>query len=328
MHLIPILLLMFPLASFAHGPDDPTDWRNDHAAYRSARVEDRLKLSKSAIGEYPDLPISPDYLKTKLSEFTGAVPVRIDGKEVRIEERGGNTNLDLARRYLQLEYEALGFKVSFHSFSSGKNLIAEKMGTDPARPTLILSSHIDSVGNAGANDDGVGTIAALAIAQALSKIEYPRTIRVVGFDREERGLVGSSAYVKSLPANQKILGNIQMEMMAVDKDKDGKFHVIDCGKGSSAAITKEIMSAVTALQLPLTRVSACTSASDHASFWAANHAAVVLSENFFGGDSDPCYHRACDVVDSRIDFTYVSQIARATASAAAKMMSGAWTPSN
>ena len=303
-------------ASFAH---DSTDWRTDSSAFLSARVvQNQPNTGGSVFRVFPE-NISMEYLKQKLSEFSGAIPTVVDGQTVTISERQSAKGRELSLRYLIQEYQALGFKVTSHQFSSGVNFIAERTGSDPGK-VLILSSHIDSVGNAGANDDGAGTISVLAVAQSLKNLKLTATLRVLGFDREEVGLVGSAAYVKSLPSLPAVIGNIQLEMMATNHKKDGRFHVIDCDRPESTGLSAQIMNAVVALKLPLQRVAACTTRSDHASFWSAKLPAIVLSENFFGGDGDPCYHAQCDKADARLDFEYMANITAAVALASANIL--------
>ena len=154
----------------------------------------------------------------------------------------------------------------------------------------------------------------------MAKKNFAYTIRILGFDKEETGLVGSDAYVGSIATKSNIIGNINFEMMGVNSRKDGSFHVIDCQKASSVVISNEIRSSIANLGLPLTIVKACTDRSDHASFWRHNLAAVVISENFFGGDADPCYHAKCDIVDERLDYTYMGNILEAVLDATERLL--------
>jgi hypothetical protein len=308
------LSLLFSALAFAH---TDTDWRLDHAALASARPVpiSALKVSET----YPELSIDPDFLRDKVAQLSGATPVEIDGRRERILERNSERGRSLARHFLRTEYEKLGFRVREITFGSGTNLLAEREGTENER-TLVLSSHFDSVGNAGANDDALGTVGALAIAHALRGQTIRSRLRVLAFDREEAGLRGSQAYVRSLSNKEEILGAIQLEMLGTNRRADGSFHLIDCDRPDSASLTRSVMAAVASLALPLRRVAACTRRSDHASFWEAGIPALVISENFFGGDADPCYHRRCDVLDDRLNFEYAANILRATAAAAYKLL--------
>jgi len=223
--------------------------------------------------------------------------------------------------WLKQEYLALNYEVSTHSYKSGANFIAERQGSDPSK-YLIVSAHLDNVGNAGADDDGAGTISALAIAHALKDYNLKYNLRVVGFDQEERGLVGSSNYARHL--NQTggfdgLIGVVNIEMTGYDGDADGGFHVIDCDENSSSDLTEVMEAAIEANNYDLEKVRACTNRSDHASFWRYNQPAIVIAQNFFGGDSNPCYHRSCDQVD-RINFDYMAELTAATASTVANLV--------
>jgi len=316
-------LLILPLTNIAysHGHDLSHTWLGDKAAYKSVKMFDVKKFKKSNIEISDSLFIDTEFIKTKLAEYSGAKKINVDGKDVLISERKSPKGRKLGREFLKQEYEKLGFKVSFQeygSFRKGSNFIAEKLGDDESR-VLIISSHIDSVQNSGANDDGTGTISALAIAKALNKYRSKYTLRIVGFDQEEVGLVGSKAYVKSLK-KEELIGDIQLEMMGTNSRKDGVFHVIDCDKSHSTFLTDSIAQAIIDNDIDLKVNKACTTRSDHAKFWDADLPAVVLSENFFGGDSDKCYHKKCDVLDERIDFNYIEKITKAVAHSAKKLI--------
>lgn len=323
-----VIFVFSTINAFAH---EGHNWLNDKKAYQSVAP---LSIPEAAsLKKYGDINISTDFLKTKLSELSGATSVKIGNETVTISERKSATNRILARKYLIQEYDKLGFATGLAPYGSNKsvgttwggsknkylnatkaNFIAEKTGQDPSK-VLIISSHMDSVGNAGANDDGTGTISALAVAKALSDLNFTYTLRVLAFDQEELGLLGSKAYVNSLSdvERTKIMGVINLEMMGTNSRKDGVFHVIDCDKENSKFLTNEITTAIQTYSIDLSPNTACTDRSDHASFWKKKIPAVVLSENFFGGDSDNCYHRSCDILDDRLDFNYMGKITQAVA---------------
>lgn len=320
------LLLALPLFAFAH---DGLDWNNDTMGFLSVRYE-KIPHQKSLAPRHIHTPrLDLEFFREKLGQFTGVTPVMIGDKEVSILERKSTKGLDAAREFLKQEYEKLGFKVSFAPFASGVNFIAEKSGTKTPEKVLILSSHIDTVGNAGANDDGSGTIGLLTVAKELAKNNYGSSIRILGFDREEVGLKGSDAYVATIADKTNIIGDIQFEMMGHNSKKDGAFHVIDCNSGifggnrpveNSLFLSQGMKNSITELGLDLLTVKACTDRSDHASFWKNKIPAIVISENFFGGDGDPCYHAKCDVLDERMDFDYMGKILEATLATSEKLI--------
>jgi Zn-dependent M28 family amino/carboxypeptidase len=297
--------LLVTFSAFAH---DEHDWRQDYSAYLSVQYEMPMSYQKTTAPKFFTKRVDMNFFKEKLITLSNT------------SDRRSTDNLDVARQFLKAEYEKLGFTVRFEAFGGGSNFVAEKLGTTQPQKVLILSSHIDSVRCKGANDNGTGTIGLLAVAQELAKQNYSYTVRILGFDKEEIGLVGSDAYVASLKTKTDVIGNINFEMMGVNSRKDGSFHVIDCDKASSVVISSKIRNSIANLGLPLTIVKACTDRSDHASFWRHNLPAVVISENFFGGDADPCYHAKCDIVDDRLDYSYMGNILEAVLDASEQFL--------
>lgn len=291
---------LLSVSAFAHNDHD---WREDYQAYLSVSYELPGSIAKAQKSR-----LNMNFFKEKLNTLS------------QTTDRRSKANLDISREFLKAEYEKLGFTVRFETFGSGANFVAEKIGTSTPAKILILSSHIDTVSCKGANDNGTGTIGLLTVAQQLAKKNFSHTIRILGFDKEETGLNGSDAYVASIADKSAILGNINFEMMGVNARKDGSFHVIDCQKASSVVLANEIKASIANLGLPLTVVKACTDRSDHASFWRHKLPAVVISENFFGGDADPCYHAKCDIVDSRLDYTYMGNILEAVLDATERLL--------
>lgn len=305
-----LLIALLSVSAFGH---ESHDWREDYEAYLAVEVE--APLFRKLNLKTPQR-VDMDFFKEKLIQFASL-------------ERKSNENLDIARAMLAEEYKKIGYEVELHPFGTGTNFIAEKKGAKNPEKILVLSSHIDSVGNKGANDNGTGTIGVLAVARELAKKDYDFTIRVLGFDREERGLLGSDAYVAALPNKKDIIGNINFEMMGHHKKNDGGFHLIDCDKPfiwdvrrlESEFLSAEVKKSIETLGLDLHVVKTCTNRSDHASFWRHKIPAIVISENFFGGDADPCYHARCDVVDERLNYQYMSKILEAVLHASEKLLS-------
>lgn len=304
-----LLLLLVTISAFAH---EEHDWRLDYEAYLNVHV-DVVPHSKS-IKALQTSRIDMSFFKEKLNVFASI-------------DRKLNEDLDKSRAFLSDEYKKLGFEVALQPFGSGTNFMAEKKGTDASK-VLILSSHIDSVGNKGANDNGTGTIGVLTVAKELAKNNYQYTIRVLGFDREEKGLLGSDAYVATITDKKTIIGNINFEMMGYHSKNDGGFHLIDCDKPfifnvarpGSEFLSQSVKKSIETLSLDLHVVKTCTGRSDHASFWRANIPAIVISENFFGGDADPCYHAKCDVIDERLNYGYMEKILEAVLDSTEKLI--------
>lgn len=258
--------------------------------------------------------ISAENLQRSLEEFTGARPTTIAGTEITLGERSSATGREKARAWLSERYKALGYSVSEHSYFGGVNFVAEKPGKHSDQ-ILIVSSHYDTVRTAGADDDGAGTISALMIAEALAEEDNAPTLRFVAFDQEETGLLGSKAYAKAMKnagEMSRLKGLINLEMTSYDKDDDGAFHSIHCNENDSATLVSVMEQLITQAGIALRRVDACTNRSDHAAFWNYDRPAIVISQNFFGGDDNPCYHKACDTTKN-VNWNYFHKLTRASA---------------
>lgn len=136
-------------------------------------------------------------------------------------------NYELGRRY----------KDSFISYikknkgTEGRNFIWEKMGTTHPDEVLIIVAHYDTLGidgkdkvnssiaSPGADDNGSGVAVALQLIQLFSRMELPRTLKVVFLDWEELGNLGSYAFVNQYKKEfqrKKVLGFLNLEMLGHD----------------------------------------------------------------------------------------------------------------
>ena len=85
-----------------------------------------------------------------------------------------------------------------------RNIIAELPGPSDARGVVIIGAHYDTVHlSEGANDNGSGLTALMAIANQIIDREFPFTVRFVLFGAEEVGLVGSTHYVGELTEQER-----------------------------------------------------------------------------------------------------------------------------
>jgi len=104
------------------------------------------------------------------------------------------------------------------SFMLGGNLRGRLPGSDPAGPSVMMGSHLDSVAEGGRFDGAAGVVAALEAARVIQEGEIPHRLPIdlVVFAEEEGGrfgwgLLGSSAWS----------GRITPEQLAQIKDREG-----------------------------------------------------------------------------------------------------------
>jgi hypothetical protein len=109
----------------------------------------------------------------------------------------------MSRDWLASAMTTAGLDVVRQKFPSGsyqgENIIGIKWGADRANWTVV-GAHYDVTQGAvfGTYDDGSGTLETLKLGEAFAKVPTDRTIAFIEFDQEEKGLVGSAAFVKSV----------------------------------------------------------------------------------------------------------------------------------
>ena len=119
------------------------------------------------------------------------------------------TETQIVAKLKEMGYEPVLDPVDFLGARSGDvesmpekpwhNIIVEIPGKTRPDEVLILSAHIDAVpGSPGADDDGTGVATVLEAARVLKDAPMQRTVRLIFFNLEEVGLVGSRAYVQRI----------------------------------------------------------------------------------------------------------------------------------
>jgi Zn-dependent M28 family amino/carboxypeptidase len=112
-------------------------------------------------------------------------------------------------------FASLGYTVERQQYATGVNVIGVLPGTTLPATQIIVSAHYDSVTNCpGADDNGSGVAGVLEAARVLALQPHDRTIIVACWDEEERGLIGSRAYVtRAAAAGDQIAASFVFEMI-------------------------------------------------------------------------------------------------------------------
>ena len=167
-----------------------------------ASREGLRKTEEQLIGALKELGYTPE-----LHEFKWALP---------------------ARRFGDLKQEEKP-KPQEHTF---RNIIVEIPGKELPGEVLVVGAHFDTVPTTpGADDNGSGTSALLELARVLKEEPLKRTVRLVFFNLEEVGLVGSSRYVASL-REKGVVGKPEAGNRKPESEKTG-------GQGEAEAAPKE-----------------------------------------------------------------------------------------
>ena len=218
------------------------------------------------------------------------------------------------------------------------NVIAETRNGDPDN-VIVVGAHLDSVGvGPGINDNGSGSATILEIAEQVAKVKPRNKIRFVWFGAEEHGLLGSEAYVDSLPESErdKIAAMLNFDMVGspnfVRFVYDGDLSDSDPPPGGApeaSADIERIFLDYFAEQGLATEPTAFDGRSDYGPFIFAGIPAgglftgaegIKTAEEaaIYGGTAgepyDPCYHMGCDTT-SNLDSTALDQMSDAAAHA-------------
>jgi len=218
--------------------------------------------------------------------------------------------------YIAQELEKLGFtpaivKVPLPGGKTSQNVVAELPGTGERR--VILGAHYDSKSpSPGANDNGTGSAALLAIAAEIKDEPLPPTIVFVWFGAEEmidknpdHHHYGSRAYAKAMTAEEKAT---TAAMLSVDMIGYGpEFRVRTMGAGPQT-LRIDLLAFAKAKGYTATylRDAGKYGWSDHEPFELAGMPAAWIEWR-----DDPAYHSAKDT-PAHIDWVKVRQAGQLT----------------
>jgi hypothetical protein len=237
-----------------------------------------------------------------------------------------------ATGFLTTTLDAFGLTVRQDSFQYGGthyNVEASLPGLVTPERIFIVGAHFDTISGSaatdapGADDNASGTAAMLEIASVLSQYRFASTIRFVGFNAEEQGLIGSYAYAAATAArNENIVGMLNLDMIAYTA---GNFPVDLEVIGDPWLVNAFITSATTYTPGLLTQATYGNFyESDHYFFHSSEYAGSSslfasedTAEEVWGG-SNPYYHMTTDTA-SRLDFNFAFQVTQATTAALADL---------
>lgn len=222
-----------------------------------------------------------------------------------------------AREWLRDELVALGIDATIESYGDGANVVGRMPAVNGETSEWILvGAHYDSVADSpGANDNGSGTVAVLAIARMAHELRCRgRGLVVAFFDQEEIGLVGSKALAaKEVEAGTNIVAVHTVDQVGWDGDGDRRFEL--------ELPTAELLAAyqASAEALGVTVVKTSTDGSDHQSFRAEGFAAIGITEEYVNRDTTPHAHAPADTA-STIDRAYQALATRLVADVVARQL--------
>ncbi|GHH41649.1 M28 family metallopeptidase [Streptomyces candidus] len=281
----------------------------------------------------PDIPLAN--VKAHLTQFSSIAAA--NGGNRAHGRPGYKASID----YVKAKLDAAGFATSLQTFTTsgatGYNLIADWPGGDPNK-IVMAGAHLDSVSSgAGINDNGSGSAAVLESALAVSRAQLKpdKHLRFGWWGAEELGLVGSKAYVNSLPSTEraKFAGYLNFDM--IGSPNPGYFVYDD-----DPAIEKTFKDYFAGLGVPTEIETEGDGRSDHASFknvgipvgglfTGASRTKTAAQAQKWGGTAgqafDRCYHSSCDNT-ANISDTALDRNSDAVAHALWTLSAGGTTP--
>lgn len=245
------------------------------------------------------------------------------------------------QQYIRLQLEQWS-PVYTHEFEvRGKthhNLIAELPGRTPAaasKPPILIGAHYDAVpGTPGADDNATGVAALLELARLLCLEPAAFPVRLVAFDMEEYGLLGSRQYATELKQqNQPLRLMLSLEMLGYCDPTPGsqqypkglQYFYPDRGDfigliGNVATLPdlltlsramgrvgmpcQWLPAGMRGMMVPATRLS------DHAPFWDAGYRALMVTDTSFM--RNPHYHQESDRLET-LDLDFLTGVCRGLA---------------
>ncbi|MEO1431014.1 MAG: M20/M25/M40 family metallo-hydrolase [Cyanobacteria bacterium J06633_8] len=244
------------------------------------------------------------------------------------------------QEYIRADFSQWG-SVEIHTFKVDnklyENLIlnlpsvsqTEKDNLSP----ILIAAHYDGVpGSPGADDNATGVAVLLELARifATQPTKYP--IRLVAFDMEEAGLLGSKEYVaKLVQEKQKLRLMMSLEMLGYCDGNPGTQNYPSSVLKPFYPDTGDFIALIGNLKtlpdlfrlrnsfrksgtksefLPVPnngKMVSATRRSDHSPFWDAGYRAMMVTDTSFM--RNPHYHKHSDKIDT-LDLDFLTGVCR------------------
>lgn len=240
----------------------------------------------------------------------------------------------LVREYIRNSLAQWG-EVEVHEFDfcgkSHQNLVLNLPAASPTHlPPILIGAHYDAVpGTPGADDNATGVAALLELAAVFSTTPLKFPLRLVAFDLEEYGKLGSQAYAQELKQRgEKLRLMFSLEMLGYcdcsansqrypDLIKPfypdrGNFITLVGNLTATAdlfRLSRIIKKNGTPCQilpdLSSGKLIPITGFSDHASFWEQKYPAIMVTDTAML--RNPHYHQPSDTIES-LDLEFFSHV--------------------
>lgn len=266
-------------------------------------------------------------------------------------------HLDAIRDSIDDIFNRFGLDTERHQFefngNQGFNIIGRKPGLKDEAITFVIDGHYDGVSNSPAADDNGSAISGmLEILRVVSQYDFEHSIRFIGFDFEESGLIGSQRYVQNaIKSYEDIQGVLNFEMIGYysddpnsqtlpngfemlfpqevqeieSDDSRGNFLVVVGNENSNSLIADFENYAsiyvpdlrVISLEVPGNgEIAPDLRRSDHTPFWESGRKALMLTD---GADTRNFnYHTPADTIGT-LNFDFMTKNVKATLATLAEL---------
>ena len=266
-------------------------------------------------------------------------------------------HLEATKDSIENTFINAGLKSEVFTFMRGNyeahNFLGTLQGTSESSEYFLLGGHYDTVTDSPGADDNGSAIAGMMEAVAVMKdFNFEKSIKFIGLDLEEIGLVGSTDFVtNNLPADESLLGFLNFEMIGyftnepftqtfppgfqvlfpdaagqVNADSARGNFLTVVGNQTHAALADSFVNASQQYVPQLKNVKVISPQSgtlvpdllrsDHAPFWIAGLPALMLTD---GSEfRNPHYHTMNDRVET-LNFTFMNNVVKAAIATIAKL---------
>ncbi|MHC4382068.1 MAG: M28 family peptidase [Planctomycetota bacterium] len=283
-------------------------------------------------GDLPPLTGEQAALSAELRQYVEALAGRIGERNLRQYR-----NLVDAAETIEQALADCGYAVERQEYDvEGRtcvNLAAEIPGADRPEEIVVVGGHYDSVLFCpGANDNGTGVAATLALARALSDFRPSRTLRFLCFVNEEPPFfqtanMGSRVYAKRCrQRGENITAMICLETIGYYSDEKGSQHyppplgllypstgdfIAFVGNYGSRVLVRQVVGSFRRqAEFPseggaVPGVLPGIGWSDHWSFWKEGYPALMVTDT--APFRYPHYHQPTDTPD-KIDYERTARV--------------------
>ena len=274
-----------------------------------------------------------EILRDALREHVNALAVDIGPRTPSSPD-----SLVRAGNYIHSVFEDAGLPMGAQDYQYYNQRVTNVLATIPAAASAyyVVGAHYDTVpGTPGADDNASAVAVMLELARRLRQARLKVPVLFAAFTLEEppaylTGHQGSRIFVRNCQSNgDSVLGAIILEMVGYTAPRQnypflrrwpgypaqgnfigviGNWRSLRFGRSVVRGFRKNRDLPVESLFLPFDgRILPETRLSDHASFWDAGLAALMVTDTAFF--RNPNYHLPSDTIDT-LDFTFMAQLVK------------------